>query len=152
LAPEPLEGRQLLSFWTGPSAIRPLLTRAGQFLIQVSGPGVVKVHPGREGAIGLTAFGTTTESTINVTLVRPRWHSTAKFLAINNLTVTSGLLGGLNAGAAELTGTMTPINNAVNTLNLAEIGPNAQLVVNGSVGQMTVADVNLGPSGHVVIA
>ena len=149
---EPMEGRRLLSFFTGPSAIRPLLTRAGDFLIQVSGPGLVKVHPGRHGAIGLTAFGTTTDSTVSVTLVRPRWHSTAKFLAINNLTVTSGLLGSLNAGAVELTGTMTPLNNGVNTLDLAEIGPNAQLTVNGSVAQMNVGNVNLGPSGRVVIS
>jgi hypothetical protein len=149
---EPLEGRPLLSFFSGPSAIRPLLTRAGQFLIQVSGPGLVKVHPGRQGAIGLIAFGTTTDSTLSVTLVRPRWHATAKFLAINNLTVTSGLLGSLNAGAAELTGAMTPLNNGVSTLDLAEIGPSAQLVVNGSVAQMSVGNVDLGPSGRIVIS
>jgi hypothetical protein len=39
----------------------------------------------------------------------------------------------------------------VSSIELAEIGPNAQLIVNGSVAQMTVAQVDLGPSGHVDI-
>ncbi len=149
---EPLEGRRLLTAFTGASAIRPLLTSAGHFLIQVSGPGLVKVHPGTHGAIGLSAFGTTSDSTITVSLVRPRWHAAAQLLPIHNLTVTSGLLGGLNAGAAELTGSMTTLNNTVSTIDLGGIGPAAQLVVNGSVGEMNVGLVDLGPSGRVVIS
>src|SRR5207248_10333179 len=42
---EALEARELLSFYNGPSATRPVITNAGLFLIQVSGPGVVNVHP-----------------------------------------------------------------------------------------------------------
>jgi hypothetical protein len=149
---ESLETRRLLSFFTGASAVRPLLTSAGEFMIQVSGPGLVKVHPGAHGAIGLSAFGTTTDSTITVSLVRPRWHATAKYLPIHSLNVTSGLLGGLDASAAELTGRMTRLNNTVNTLELGGIGPNAQIDVNGSVSEMTVSVVDLGPSGRVVIS
>jgi hypothetical protein len=148
---EPLEDRRLLSFFTGAFRVRPLLTSGGQFLVEVTGPGLVKVHPGRHGAIGLSAFGTTTDSTITVSLVRPPWHATAKSLQISNLTVTSGQLGSLNASAAELTGPVTPINNGVSSIELAEIGPNARLIVNGSVAQMTVAQVDLGPSGRVEI-
>ena len=107
---------------------------------------------GAHGAIGLSAFGTTTDSTITVSLVRPRWHAAAELLPIHSLTVTSGLLGGLDASAAELTGAMTPLNNTVSTLELGGIGPGAQIVVNGSVSEMTVALVDLGPSGRVVIS
>ena len=149
---EHLEGRRLLSFYTGPSAIRPVLSKAGDFLIQVSGPGLVKVHPAPHGAIDLSAFGTTTDSTITVTLVRPRWHAKSQFLPIHNLTVTSAQLGSLDAAAVELTGTMTPLNNSVADLTLGGIGPAARVDVNGSVGMMTVSTIDLGPTGHVVIS
>ena len=42
---ETLEGRRLLSFYTGPSAVRNILSSGGVFRIQVEGPGVIKVHP-----------------------------------------------------------------------------------------------------------
>src|SRR5262249_5552703 len=71
---EPLEGRQLLSFFTGPSAIRPVLSHGGAFLIQVQGPGLVKVHPAGRGAIDVIAFGTNASSTITITQVRPPLH------------------------------------------------------------------------------
>ena len=122
---EHLEGRRLLSFYTGPSAIRPVHSSAGDFLIQVGGPGLVKVHPAGHGAIDLSAFGTTADSTITVTLVRPRWHFPSRLLPIHKLTVTSGQLGSLDAIPAELTGKMTPLNNTVADLELGEIGPGA---------------------------
>ncbi|MFI5456329.1 MAG: hypothetical protein ACHRXM_12850 [Isosphaerales bacterium] len=149
---ELLEGRRLLSFYTGPSAIRPVHSSAGDFLIQVGGPGLVKVHPAGHGAIDLIAFGTTADSTITVTLVHPRWHFAARLLPIDKLTVTSGLLGTLDAIPAELTGKMTPLNNTVADLTLGEIGPGAQVDINGSVGVMTVAAIDLGPTGHVVVS
>jgi hypothetical protein len=154
LAPalEPLEGRRLLAIFAGPSANLPVFSSGGHFLIQVSGTGVVKVHPAGHGAINLIAFGTTADSTVTVSLVRPRWHFPAQLLPIHTLTVTSGLLGGLDASPAELTGKMTPLNNTVNTLDLAGIGPSAQVVVNGSVGEMTVSQVDLGPTGRVLIS
>jgi len=149
---EHLEGRRLLSFYTGPSAIRPVHSTAGDFLIQVSGPGLVKVHPAGHGAIDLSAFGTTIDSTITINLVRPRWHFAGRFLPIRTLTVTSGLLGSLVAAPVELTGTMTPLNNGVTDLELGGIGPAARLDINGSVGEMTVATIDLGPTGHVVVS
>ena len=151
-AMEDLEGRRLLSLYSGPSAIRPVFSSAGVFLIDVGGPGVVKVHPAGHGAIDLSAFGTTADSTISVTLVRPRWHFASHFLPIHNVIVKSGQLGSLDAPQVKLTGTMTPLNNSVIDLTLGGLGPGARLDVNGSVGDMTVATVDLGPTGHVVVS
>ena len=39
-----------------------------------------------------------------------------------------------------------------NTLELGAIGPKAQIDVNGNVGTMSVSQVDLGPTGHVIIA
>jgi hypothetical protein len=155
LAPafEALEGRRLLAaFYTGPSINRPVTASGGKFLIQVSGPGVVKVHSAGRSGIDLSAFGTTAATTINITQIRPRWHFPSQLLVLNNVRITSGELGGLDAGDAELNGAMTRINNALATLELGEIGPNAQINVNGNVGTLTVAQIDLGPTGNVVIS
>ena len=69
---EPLEGRELLSVYTGPSAVRNIQTNGGVFQIQVEGPGLIKVHSAAKGAIDLSAFGTTAATALDVTLVRPR--------------------------------------------------------------------------------
>ena len=65
--------------------------------------------------------------------------------------IVSGQLGGLDASFCELSGKLTPLNNALNTLELGSIGPKAQIVVNGNVGTMSVAQVDLGPTGRVMI-
>jgi hypothetical protein len=148
---EPLEGRRLLSY-TGPSAMRGVSTSAGIFLIQVSGPGLIKVHPGGRNAIDLSAFGTTTGSTITVTLTRPHYHAPSQLLNIRNLTVTSGQLGNLDASPVILTGAITPLTGSVSTLELGALGQAAQINIDGSVGTMTVQAVNLGPTGHVDIS
>jgi hypothetical protein len=125
---------------------------AGDFLIAVGGSGLVKVHPAGHGAIDLIAFGTTAQSTVSVTLVRPRWHFAAQVLQIHNLTVTSGQLGGLDAAPVELTGTMSTLNNTVTNFVLGEIGPKARVDLDGSVGTMTVAAIDIGPTGHVIVS
>ena len=61
---------------------------------QVEGPGLIKVHPGGKGSIDLSAFGTTPDTTLNITQVRPRYHFPSRLLSIHKLTVTSGQLGG----------------------------------------------------------
>ena len=154
LAPglEPLEGRELLSVYTGPSAIRAVQTTGGTFLIQVSGPGVIKVHSAGRSAIDLTAFGTTSATTITVSQLRPPWHFPSHFLRLNKVVIVSGQLGSFNATSSELNGSMTQINNTVNTLEFGEIGPNAQIKVNGDVGTLSANQVNLGPLGQVVIS
>jgi hypothetical protein len=149
---EGLEPRRLLSVYTGPSTVRTVQSSGGTFLIQVSGPGVIKENSAGRSGIDLSAFGTTSATTINITQVRPRWHFPSQYLVLSKLRITSGQLGGLNAGFSELNGKMTPLNSTLSTLALGSIGPKAQIDVNGNVGAMTVSQVNLGPTGHVVIS
>jgi hypothetical protein len=149
---EPLEGRRLLSFYTGPTAHRPVFTPAGEFLIQVSGPGVVRVQGAGGGAIDLTAYGTTDSSTVTITQAKPRFHAPARLLMIRNLRIRSGVLGGLSAATTELDGRMTHIAGSLQTLDVAAIGPNAQIDVGGGVGSLAVSTIDLGPTGHVAIA
>ncbi len=144
--------RRLLSVYTGPSTVRAVQSSGGTFLIQVSGPGVIKENSAGRSGIDLSAFGTTSATTINITQVRPRWHFPSQYLALNSVRITSGQLGGLVAGFSELNGKMTALNNTLNTLELGSIGPKAQIDVNGNVGTMTVSQINLGPTGHVVIS
>lgn len=149
---ESLEGRRLLSTYTGPSTVRTVLSSGGKFFIQLSGPGVIKENAAGRSAIDLSAYGTTSATTITITQIRPRWHFPSQYLGLNSLKITSGQLGGLDASSCELNGKMTPVNNSLNTLELGAIGPKAQVNVNGSVGTMNVAQVDLGPTGHVIIA
>jgi hypothetical protein len=146
-AVEPLEGRRLLSFYTGPSAVRNILASGGIFRIQVEGPGLIKVHPAAGGAIDLNAFGTSPSTTLSVTQIRPRYHFPSQLLSIRKLTVTSGQLGGLDAAAAQLTGVMSPLTNTMTTFAIGELAPKSQVHVVGSVSVMTVSTVNLGPTG-----
>jgi hypothetical protein len=173
---ERLEGRRLLSNFTGPSFQRVVHSRGGAFLIQVSGGGVIKVNPPGLGGINLRAFGTTSASTITISQIRPRWHFPSAFLVIDHLTITSHQLGTLDASVAELNGAMTPLtggqtsssssaststgslvplvplDNTLNTLELGALGPKAQIDIAGNVGVLTVSQVDLGPTGHVVIS
>ena len=149
---ESLEGRQLLSGYTGPSAHRPLITPAGAFLVEVSGPGAVEVGHRANGAIDLNAYGTTSASTITITETQPRYHQASQPLAIRNLKIRSGQLGGLVATTTELTGRMTPLTSSLNTLQIATIGPKAQVDIGGNVGSLSIANIDLGPTGNVAIA
>jgi hypothetical protein len=149
---ESLEGRRLLSVYYGPSANRAVIAPGGVFLIQVSGPGVVGVHKAPGGALDLTAYGTTADSTITITQTVPRYHAPSQVLVIRTLRIRSGVLGELSAGPAELDGRMSPLGSSVETLTLGVIGPKAQVDINGSVGSLNVGNIDLGPTGHVSIA
>jgi hypothetical protein len=130
---------------------RKVITPAGGFLIQVSGPGVVQVFQAPKGAIDLTAYGTNATSTITITQTVPRYHETSQLLTIRNLRIRSGLLGGLTAGPVELNGRLTPLASSVNSLAIGVIGPKAQVDINGSVGSLSVGAIDLGPTGHFAI-
>lgn len=149
---ETLEGRRLLSIYTGPSAVKNILSSGGVFRIQVEGPGLIKVHSAGNGAIDLSAFGTTPVTTLSVTQVRPRWHFPTQLLTIHKLTITSGQLGTLDASAAQLTGTMTPLSNSMANFSIGQLGPAARVQVVGSVDMMNVSNINLGPEGLVSIS
>ena len=155
-AVESLEGRQLPSTFTGFTHVRNILTPAGIFSLQVTGPGVLKASPAGHGTINLNVLGTTTNSSLSITQVKPRFHVVNNLLVIQNLTIKSGQIGNIQASPAGLDGPMTlpmtPLTTSINTLQFGALGPNAQIDVNGDVGSMSVQNVNLGPSGHVVIA
>ena len=99
----------------------------------------------------MSAFGTTPSTTLSITQVRPRYHFPSRLLSIHKLTVTSDQLGSLDASVAQLTGTMTPLTNTMTTFTLGELGPAARVEIIGSVGEMTVSNINLGPTGLVSI-
>ena len=150
---ESLECRQLLaSFYTGPSALRPVQSSGGSFLIQVIGPGVMKVNPAGRSGIDLSAFGTTNATTISITQMRPRWHFPSQLLVLNSVRITSGQLGGLDASPAELNGPMTKINNPLDTLELGRDRAQRPDQRQRQRGHMSVAAIDLGPSGNVVIS
>jgi hypothetical protein len=148
---ERLEGRQLLSGYTGASRSRTILSSGGLFSIEVSGPGVIKVSSAGSSAIDLSAFGTTSASTLTITQIRPRWHFPSGDLGLDKVKIVSGQLGGFDAGSSELNGKITPLTSGLNTLELGTIGPKAQINVDGDVGSMSAAQINLGPTGHVLI-
>jgi hypothetical protein len=149
---ECLEARRLFSVYTGPSANLPLASTAGAFLVQVSGPGVVKARPAAGGAIDLTAYGTTADSTITITQTHARFHIPNRLLTIQTFGVRSGQLGGLEALPAELSGRMTPLTNSVSTFDIGALAPKAQVTVDGSLGEMTIGTIDLGPTGRVSLA
>ena len=95
--------------------------------------------------------GTTPSTTLSITQVRPRYHFPSQLLSIHKLTVTSGQLGGLDAAVVQLTGMMTPLTNTMTSVTVGELGPAARVEIVGSVGEMTVSNINLGPTGLVSI-
>jgi hypothetical protein len=149
---ECLEDRQLLSVFTGATRVRPVFAAQGAFFIQVSGPGVVNAHRAIQGGIDLKVYGTTTSSTVTITLEQPRPHFPTGLLPIHALIVTSGQLGGLVAPDVVLKGKMTPLVGSMSELELGALGPKAQVDVSGGVGTFDVQNVNLGPTGHVAIS
>jgi hypothetical protein len=151
LALEALESRRLLSAYSAPSANLPVEVPAGAYLIQVSGPGVVKARTVADGAIDISAYGTTDATTITIIQTKARFHFPGQLLPIQNLLVRSGQIGGLQATPAELTGKMTPLASSVNTFEIGELGPKSQVNVDGSVDSMSVSSIDLGPIGHFEI-
>jgi hypothetical protein len=151
-AVEPLESRQLLSgFYTGFSANRPVITPGGIYQLAMSGPGFLKVTHLKGGTVGVVLFGTTGASTLTVTQTYQRPHKSASSLDISSLKINSGVIGAIDAGSAELNGTMTPLSG-VNLLQFGTIGPNAQIDVNSGIQRLSAGAVTLGPTGHVRIA
>jgi len=149
---EGLEGRQLLSFYTGPALSRELVTKAGIYQVQIEGAGLFKVFPAGGGALDLKLFGTTNQSTLSISLVRPLYHHPAQPFQIRKLTVVSGQLGTINAPAAVLTGKASPLSESVNSITLEGLGPRSQMSINGGLGSLSIGSVDLGPTGSFVVS
>jgi hypothetical protein len=149
---ELLEGRQLLALFTGFSHVRNIPTPSGVYSLSIDGPGVLKTTPAGRGTFDVKVLGTSSTSTLTISQVRPRFHLVGGPLLIRNLSINSGQIGGIDAPVAELEGAMTPLNSSPSQISLGGLGRNAQIDVRGSVGTMSLGAVDLGPSGHVVIA
>ncbi|APW63739.1 hypothetical protein [Paludisphaera borealis] len=149
---EALEGRTLLSGYSGLSRMRNVATNTGVYQLQLSGPGFLKVQQLPKGVIDLNLLGTTSGTTLTVALLRARPHKIASLLPIQDLNVVSRQLGAINASSALLSGAMSPLANSVSQLSFGALGPAAQIDVNGGVALMTVPEIDLGPTGHVVIS
>src|SRR4051812_6586703 len=141
---EPLEGRRLLSSYTGFSRVRNILTTSGIYNLQIGGPGILKTSAAGGGMMDLKVLGTSAGSTLSITQVRPRYHATNQLLSIRNLTIKSGQIGSILAAPVELDGTMTPLTTSVTAVQFGGLGPAAQIDVLGSMGSMTLGDVRLG--------
>jgi hypothetical protein len=149
---EPLEGRQLLTTFTGFAHVRHIMTVAGIYSFQIGGPGLVRTAPAGNGAVDVKVVGTTTASTLTIDQIRPRFHVPNQLLSVRDLTIRSGQIGNIIANPVVLDGTLTPLSASVTTLSFGSLGPSAQIDVSGSVGTMTVGAIDLGPAGHVIIA
>jgi hypothetical protein len=155
LAVEPLEGRLLLSLYQGPTRSRPVFANGAYYKVTLTGPGFETITPlgrGFHQQFAINLFGTTAQSTLSVSLMQTlrgftNAHST---LQIGRINVHSGQLGGVQAlGAADLVGSITPLNGSVSTLQFNTIGPNATIDVSGGLGSLNAGAVTLGPTGHI---
>ncbi|MFO0891646.1 MAG: hypothetical protein U0790_21185 [Isosphaeraceae bacterium] len=132
--------------------MRNVPSRSGVFSLALDGPGILKTTPAGNGAFNVRVLGTTEDSTLTIAQVRPRYHAVSGLLPIRNISIQSGEIGGINAGAVLLNGSMTPLDSSPSLISFGALGPNAQIDVRGSVGAMAFGEVALGPGGHVVIA
>jgi hypothetical protein len=148
---EILETRRLLAY-LGPAVKLPVTTSAGAFLIQVSGPGAVRVQPTGHGSVDLTVYGTTAASSVTITQTQQRFHFANQLLAIRNIVVRSRQLGGVAATPAQLLGRMTPVTNSMSNFDIGGLGPAAQVNIVGGLGELSASSIDLGPLGSVSIA
>lgn len=151
---EPLESRELLSralpLPPVPPNVRSIVVNRAAYRIEISGPGVLRVQPAGRGQVGITLFGTTEQSTLNVTRTRVGAHWVDSGLPVGKINVKSGLLGGIQArGTADLLGTITPIQNSVGTLQFRDIGPKAVINIGGNLGSLDAGEIDLGPGGLI---
>ena len=156
LAFEPLEERQLLSLYQGPTRSRAVFSGGAFYQVSVTGGGfeqLSQVGSGHHRIIGITLFGTTASSQLTITLksAAPAFGSANTALQIGRINVLSGLLGSINAGAADLVGNVTTLNGGVQTIAFNNLGPNAQINVVGSVGTFQAGSAALSANGLVNI-
>jgi hypothetical protein len=157
IAVEPLEERQLLSLYQGPTRNRALFSGSAFYQVSVTGGGFEKlsqIGSGLHRIIAIDLFGTTTASQLNITFKKglAAFGSANTSLQIGRINVHSGQLGGINAAAADLVGDVTPLQGTVQTIDFGALGPNAQINVQGSVGTFQAGSVALSPNGLVDIA
>jgi hypothetical protein len=159
LAIEPLEGRVLLSMYQGPTRSRPVFSNGAFYRVDLTGPGfatVTSVGSGHHQQFAINLVGTTTASVLSVSLMQARkgFSNAHSALQISQINVRSGQLGSvLASGAADLVGSISPLNGSVSALQFNNIGPNAKIDVNGALGSLTTSGVvTLSPTGEIHVA
>lgn len=148
---EGLEARLLLSLYTGPSSVKPIVTKSAIYQATVTGGGFERIHKSGNGSYSVRLVGTTAASTFSINVLHTRPHFTVAPLGISQITVVSNQLGAIQAlGTGNLLGPVSTIENSVSTIQFANIGPNAKIDVLGDLGGLHVAGiVSLNPSGHI---
>lgn len=149
---ESLEGRQLLSIYTGPTSSRPIVSHGTVFTLSVTGGGYETVKRMRHGLYAINLYATNASSALSISAQSRQTVYNNVPLPIGQINIKTGLLGSINAGAGTLLGRMTPIQGSLSSLIFNAIGPNARVDVEGSVGDMETGGVTVGPTGHVNIA
>lgn len=148
-AVEALEERQLLSAYTGPSSTRPVVSHGAVFTISVTGGGYETIKRLRHGELAINLFATNPSSTLNISAQARQARFSNTPLKIGQINVKTGLLGAIKAPAADLLGPMTPINDAVSSIEFNGIGPSATVDVAGNLGGLSAGSLELGPTGRV---
>jgi hypothetical protein len=121
------------------------------YTIALSGSGGVVAQSVGHRGVKLTLMGTDQNSKVTVTLSKMTHASQSAFLPITRIDVPTGALGSFQAlNTADLTGAISPLNGTVGSLQFYAIDANAAIVINGSLGSLSVAqNVNLGATGQI---
>jgi hypothetical protein len=117
--------------------------------VTVSGGGFDTLRNLRNGQVAITLFGTGPSSTLSITEQTGRPHFHVGPLQVAEIDVRTGLLGAIQAGGADRVGSVTPLNNAVSSLQLNSVGQDAKIDVNGGLNGLSLGGVDLGPNGHI---
>ena len=148
-AVESLETRQLLSFYSGPTASRPVFSKRAVSTVTVSGGGFETLRNLRNGQVAITLYGTGPSSTLSITEQTGRPHFQVVPLQVAKIDVKTGLLGAIQASGADLVGSVTPLNSSVSSLQFNSVGQNAKIDVHGGLNGLSLGGVDLGPNGHI---
>ncbi|WP_254053862.1 hypothetical protein [Singulisphaera sp. GP187] len=146
---EALETRQLLSLYTGPSSTRPIASNGSLFTISVTGGGYQTVKRLKGGQFAINLFATNPNSALTITAQPRQAHFNTSQIKIGKIDVKTGLLGSIDAGAANLLGPMSALQGSVSSIQLGSIGRNATVDVSGDLGKLNAASVELGPTGRI---
>ena len=147
---ESLEGRQLLSGFTGLSASRNVVVHGSVYNISVTGGGFEAVRPEGRGQFGVSLFGTTSQSTLNVSLTSFRPRLGIAPISFSGIQVRSGELGTINAGGATIDGMVSPLSG-LKSFNVGSISGNARLYFSSSPSTFNVGSIDLASGGEIYV-
>jgi hypothetical protein len=147
---ESLEGRQLLSGFTGLSASRNVVVHGSVYNISVTGGGFEAVRAEGRGQFNLSLFGTTSQSTVNVSLTSFRPRLGIAPISFSGIQVRSGELGTINAGGATIDGIVSPLSG-LKSFNVGSISGNARLYFSSSPSTFNVGSIDLASGGEIYV-